>query len=344
MRTRRATRITAATAALALTIGGAVAVLPAAAEGSVETDAGQLVLTTGATDAVTYGGLVQDLTTSGSCGLASSGKDLLEFSGSIGSQTLNTGFKDNSIGVDERLSSLCNKVDAYSRVGSEKLTLKLGEDVEYLPGVSAVATSASLDLEVRSLWFQKAKVQAVAKLGEETVGTFEIAQGSGECQVGDGGNCQWTITPAGRFDTLELTALRGAFSLEGGSDTGAQPTTFDLVADVDAVLDCTDDAEFTEGNATFTYLGNADGSECVGFGATVTAGDLDVQFLKPLNVDSTAQFIVDIKWKKDRSEGGLRRLICPRRRSTSRPQETWRRPWTSAQRSSSTPRVANWWA
>ncbi len=295
----RKTRITAATAALALTIGGAVAVVPALADGSVETAAGQLVLTTGATDAVTYGDNTQALTTSGACTLSTSGSDLLTITGSIGAKSLPAGFKSDSIGVDERLASLCNQVDTYSNVGSETITLSLGSDVQYLPGVPALATSASLDLEVRSLWFQKARVKAVATLDGATVGSVELAQGAGDCKVSDGGNCRLTITPGGRFDTLQLTALKGAFALEGGSDSGASPSTVDLVADVDAVLDCVTDPTISDGSTSIEYLGNADGSTCNGFGATLTGGDEEVQFLKPLAVDPTAQFLVDIDWKQD---------------------------------------------
>ena len=45
-----------------------------------------------------------------------------------------------------------------------------------------------------------------------------------------------------------------------------------------------------------TYVGSAKPEECVDFGATLNVGDGFVQFLKPLDVDTTAQFEVDVQW------------------------------------------------
>jgi len=285
-------------AALALAASAIPAALPAAAAGTVNDPVGQLVLQTGAVDQVAYDGAVQSLSTTGTCDLTSAGANLLQFQGYLGSTPKKVGFRDDSIGVIESsLTSLCNKVDTISFTSTETLELKLGSDLKNFAGTPLLATGASLDVEVRSTYGSKAKIQATAQLAGATVGTFQLDQGSAECNVASNGNCQWVIAGDGlEFDTLLLKAVKGSFSLEGGSDAGTSPTTFDLVSKVDAVFDCDTANSLTEGNATVTYVGNADNSVCEGFGVVLSAGDTQVQFKKPLDLDPEAQFIFDINW------------------------------------------------
>ncbi len=130
-------------------------------------------------------------------------------------------------------------------------------------------------------------------------------------QCGKWGNCRLEIDPAGdaTFTRLTLKAKAGAFSLEGGSDeatpatattpaTYVPPTTFELVSFVDEVLDCETNFTSANENATVDYLGNADGSKCGEFGVTLTSGDKEVIFLKPLSLNPSAQFIFDVTWKQ----------------------------------------------
>lgn len=298
MRSNRRVGVLALAASLALAAATVPAVVPAAAD-TVKGPVGQLVLTTGAVDAVTYGADTQSLSTTGTCDLASTGKDLLTFKGLQGSTVRKVGFKDDSIGVIETsTTSLCNKVDVISFTSTETLEVKLGADLKF-GGQPVAASSATLDVEVRSFLGSKARIQATATLAGNPVpvGTFELQQGSTACNVSDNGNCKWTITPTGLFDTLQLKVLKGSFSLEGGADAGTSPTTFDLVSDVNKVFTCAPGTTLVDGTTTVEYIGSVQAGQCVAFGAKLTVKDTEVQFLKPLDVDPTAQFVVDVDWK-----------------------------------------------
>jgi hypothetical protein len=297
-----------AAAAIVLAAAAVPAVLPAAATGSVDVDAGRLTLATGASDQVSLDGadlvglgdLTQPLATAGTCDLSTDGS-LLTFSGAVGAKTRTVGFRADSIGVIESsLTSLCNRVDVISFSSTETLTVGLGSALRSFDGTPLRATRASLDVEVRSWLGARARIEATARLGGTTVGTFELAQGSAACNVGDGGNCQWVIeAPGVQFDTLTLKALKGSFSLEGGADTqtpATSATTFDLVAKVDSTFECEDGASLTKGNATVTFVGTVDPEDCEGFGATLDADNESVRFLKPRDVDPTAQFVFGIGW------------------------------------------------
>ncbi len=293
---KRGIKVLALAASLALAAGSVLAVLPASAD-TIKGPVGQLVLKTGAVDQITYGADTQSLSTTGACDLASAGKNLLTFKGLQGSTVRKVGFKDDSIGVIETSNALlCNKVDFVSFSSTETLELKLGADLKFA-GQPVAASSASLDIEVRSFFGSKAKVQATAKLGAVTVGTFELTQGSASCNVADNGNCKWDIAPTGLFDTLQLKTVKGSFSLEGGADAGTAPTTFDLVGDVETVFTCEPGTTLVDGTTSVEYVGSVTPGQCVDFGATLTSGDTQVQFLKPLDVDPTAQFVLDVDWK-----------------------------------------------
>ncbi len=323
---RRLTRrsLIGAVAAIGLSAAAIPVVLPAAAD-PVDAPAGTLTLATGATDEVRLAGAgvvgledrTQPLSTSGTCNLASDGS-LLAFTGAVGSTSRPVGFRTDSIGVIESsLTSLCNRVDVVSFSNTESLTLSLGSALKSFDGSPLRATRASLDIEVRSWLGSRAQIQATARSAGTTVGTFSLAQGSSTCNVGDGGNCRWEFDVAGGFDTLVLRAVKGSFSLEGGSDTGTTtpapstgPTTFDLVATVDAVVACTPGSELTDGTSTVVYVGTSD-EECAEFGATLTSTDSEVRLLKPLNVNPGAQFIVTIPWKPALPAVGDEALTLP---------------------------------
>jgi hypothetical protein len=251
--------------------------------------------------------------------------NLLTFTGIVGASPAKAGYKGNSIGVNEKYAILCNLVDPVSAStgGTETLELKLGTGLVNFAGRPLTATKASLDLEVGVnavpyIYNKKATVQATAWLDTRQAdgsiksvqvgNTFTLIQGATPttlapyttyCDVAYAGNCKWDIAlpAAGRFDTLKLKSIKGAFSLQGGSDvplgsTVPVPTTFDLVSEVDAVVPCEEGKSVTQGTTTVTYQG---GGTCTEVGIVVKNQDQEVTFLKPSN-DPNAKFVLDVKW------------------------------------------------
>lgn len=303
----RRTGVLTLTASLILAAGAAVVVPANAVEqrGPV----GQLELTTsGSAGAVAYNGSTQTLagSSANNCPLSSTGPNLLSVSGLLNDAPTATGLKDGSIGVVETdNTSFCNRVDDVTPASkSETLVLALGTDLNFFGQGGLTASKASLDIQVRStrVFFRtnKAKIEATALRGTTTVQTFTLEQGV-NCNVSDDGNCQWVIDPDGNaeFDTLRLKALKGSFSLEGGSDADSLglPTTFDLVGEVQEIFECQAGNSIGESDSgKVTYVGSANPEDCVDFGAQLNVGENSVQFLKPLDVDTTAQFEVDVQW------------------------------------------------
>ena len=98
---------------------------------------------------------------------------------------------------------------------------------------------------------------------------------------------------------MRLTATKAAFSLEGGSSTsGASPSTFDLVSEVDSSCECEPGQKYTEGTTTVTYIGNAGRVNAPASASCSPARIRRSSFLKPLDVDPDAQFIFDVTWTK----------------------------------------------
>jgi hypothetical protein len=111
------------------------------------------------------------------------------------------------------------------------------------------------------------------------------------------------------FDSLNLKALNGAFSLEGGAETygGASiPAAFPARASffevADGILPCGDStvslpANLNQPAVTVRRLENADPlSVCQPIPYTLTQGPQSVTFLKPLAQQTTAQFVLDLTW------------------------------------------------
>lgn len=314
MRSSRRTGVLAIAASLALTAGVVTAVVPASANlpGTPAAEGYQLegtvTLTTGTVDEVTFGTQKQALNST--CSLPTTGS-ILSFTGFVGTDTnkRSAGFTSDRMGVNELLASFCNKVDAVSPFGKynpETLEINLGTELKKLKNLennSFRVTKASLDIEVRSdSKGNKAVVEATAIdsiSGTSTI--FTLTQGTTEgCIVSDNGNCQFLIAGDANFafDTLRLKAVKGSFSLQGGSPATATspavaPTTFELGSKVTNLVPC-DNGTVNVGDTSVKFVGNADPDDpCVSFGAVLTANDTELQLLKSPTTNPSAQFVFE---------------------------------------------------
>lgn len=285
---------------------------------------GWLTLQTGAVNQVSYfptaaaATAVQPLTAGATCQPLATDGSLLGIAGTPGGAALKYG----SIGVIGAASptKTCTQVNGPTE--SLDLTINLG---------GPVASAAFLDMEVKG----SSRIVATAKLAGNPVATYELQTGSSigaatsaipsSCRTNDDygnddhedGNCRWAIsTPTWLgpddgvyFDSLSLVALKGAFSLEGGADSGAAKVTlpaplppkssfFELAADL---IECGATSDAVGGGAdapvTFTRLGtNVDGSPCAPVAFSLTSQGNQLHFTKPLNVQTGAQYVFDVTW------------------------------------------------
>ena len=284
---------------LALAAGLVTVVMPASAEDREWIPAGELTLSATA-GTVAFDGESQALTST-NCNLATSGEDLLKFAGTLdqtvapGEGTTRVGYKSGSIGVNERVADLCNLVDPATTEGGgiESLDLTLGDALVNFADRPLKASAASLQLRmgVRTLftWNKKSTVKAQAYLADDPVGrVYTLIQGTAPTSgaplgtaycayTSYGQTCDWAIDPGGRFDTLRLTAVAGAFGVVGKS-------TFALESEVDKELSC-DDPTLTQGNASVEFIGNAGSDACTEFGVTLESSDEEIVFLKRIDLD-----------------------------------------------------------
>lgn len=260
---------------------------------SAPVSAGTLTMTTSKTKGlVQWGGLSQGFASSplGNCRLVSTegSAALLDFVGQIGNLTSSAGFKNGSIGVYEFKhqggppwnAAQCNEVDDGSFTSSETLGVHLGSDAEDTFG-ALIATRATLQLVANT---SKGSLRATL--------------------VDDSGNAlstrsiTWSKKGAidagsftGEFSGILLKVTKGSFSLTGAS--------FDVASQADDFF-CTEGSDDTFTNdegVTVTFIGNADGSPCEGFGIKLGRdGDAQVHFIKPLDVNPEAQFIFTVPW------------------------------------------------
>jgi hypothetical protein len=115
------------------------------------------------------------------------------------------------------------------------------------------------------------------------------------------------------FDELVLKAVSGSFSLEGGADgtyapAPVAPANASIIEVTDAILDCgAKTTTLTGAGSTpgvyVTRLDNADGSTCRLIPYALNQGAGFAQFLKPLNSQTSAQFIWDLTWTIDQQAG-----------------------------------------
>lgn len=349
MKVRRTAIIaTAATFALITVLGPAQGTDTAAAAPSTYVPTGVLSLSTGSVDRIALDTNVdgtpektQALTEAADC-LLGTDESLLAIDGFVGTSTTDlASFRYNSIGVAEKKTGTsCYQAAAPA----EKLILKLNPANVRGDLGPLLASSAFLDMELKG----GAQVLATAKRDGQVVGYYELRSGTSvkypvalpggvtatavhNCTTssdsgpdsGDCDNCRWPIsTPtwlgaddAIYFDTLELQAVKGTFSLEGGSDYGSRSklpvlpanypatnTIFELVTVADGVVACdastpTLDGTETKPTVTVRRLDNADPAEtCAGVPFTLTNLDSAARFLKPSNTQGTAQFVFDLVW------------------------------------------------
>jgi hypothetical protein len=129
---------------------------------------------------------------------------------------------------------------------------------------------------------------------------------------GTGDNCGWNIAPGVNFDSILLTPVTGAFSLQGGGEFGSAAssnrTTFTLVKKYDGTFaTCDGKSSATtlgSGNvqgATLTRLANNDPSQpCAPLPYTFSTTDGNTTFHKPQPTGDTSQFAIALTryWPK----------------------------------------------
>jgi hypothetical protein len=138
-------------------------------------------------------------------------------------------------------------------------------------------------------------------------------------------HCRWPIsapswdTPSDdgiMFTSMTLRAVNGSFSLDGGSDGSVLPDaplstpTASIIELVDGTLDCREATRtiLADGDAPKVFvsrLDNADGSDCAVVPYSLSSEPGLARFLKPLDTQTTAQFIWDITWALPERDASL---------------------------------------
>lgn len=244
-------------------------------------------------------------------------------------------YQVGSIGVKEKKSGTsCSQVNAPS----EQLRLSLGAGVSSLVGSTARASSAFLDLELK----QSARIVATLSLAGVTQATHELQSGSTiglpaltstapfTCNnpadsgpdSGVNDNCRWPISVPSWlgaddgvfFDTITLKAVNGAFSLEGGSDGTVLPQSptstpnASVIEVIEGTITCggqtrTEAASADEPQVTVSRLGNVGTESCVPVPYALSNAAQAAQFLKPLDTQTSAQFVWDLVWRFPQQQG-----------------------------------------
>jgi hypothetical protein len=246
-------------------------------------------------------------------------------------------YQSGSIGVKEKKSGTsCSQVNSPS----ESLRLGLGAGVSAQLGSTAVASSAFLDLELKQSARILATVslggvtkgtyelQSGATIGQPPLpGTSTApftcnnpADSGPDSGIND--NCRWPISVPSWlgvddgvfFDTITLKAVAGSFSLEGGADGTVlpqSPTTTpnaSILEIVEGTIACggqtrTEAAVGDEPQVTVYRLGNVGTTSCAPVPYTLSNAVKSAQFLKPLDSQTSAQFLWDLQWKFPQNAG-----------------------------------------
>ncbi len=285
------------------------------------TSAGQVVLsTTSDSGSVTWRDDLQQFIGGQQCEiLPADGTDpILAITGSISGpdgtiRSAAAGFRDGDMGVFEISDSgsspnnaaQCFRVDAGSFTDFEALTLALDPSGDFsdapfsdrlLAEVATVdvrAQSQSGTLEVTFLDASGAAIDVDSTPYAETYAWGPKTKSGSVIPVS-----ALDLPGGGLFSGIRLTATAGSFSLRGA--------TLDLVSQSDATF-CNPGnpaggtSTYTDGTTTVGYLGNGDESDSC-FAVSLTSGDQQFQFLKPLDVSTDAQFVFDQLWTLERPE------------------------------------------
>lgn len=279
---------------------------------------GQVVLsTTSGMGTVTWRDDVQQFTGGQQCEITPEAQTdpILQITGSIsGSATeirsAAAGFRDGDLGVFEisdtgsspNNAAQCFRVDAGSFTEFESLTLALdpagdftdepfsdGNLAAALATVDARAQSQSGSISVTYL-SGGVPVQVNGSVYQETYTWGPKTKSGTVIQVSP-----LDLPENALFSGIRLTATSGSFSLRGA--------TFDLVSQADETF-CNPGnpagltSTYTDGTTTVSYLGNADESNSC-FAVSLTSGEQEFQFLKPLDISTDAQFVFDQLWTLD---------------------------------------------
>lgn len=244
-------------------------------------------------------------------------------------------YQGGSIGVREKKSGTsCSQVNSPG----EQLRLSLGAGVSGLVGSTAQASSAFLDLELK----QSARIVATLSLAGVTQATHELQSGasvglppltstapfvcSSSADSGpDSGvndNCRWPISVPSWlgaddsvfFDTITLKAVNGAFSLEGGGDGTVLPQSptstpnASVIEVIEGTITCggqtrTEAASADEPQVTVSRLGNVGTTSCAPVPYALSNASQAAQFLKPLDSQTSAQFVWDLVWRFPQQPG-----------------------------------------
>lgn len=257
-------------------------------------------------------------TSSGNCTIKTPTGSIADLGGSK-----KAGIRSGSIGIADKTSGeSCAQVTASP---SETLTIDLK---------GRTADLAVLDVELQ----KDAVILATATLAGGDASYFEVQSGDSitggaalggqssaivaECQVGTSSgpnsgssdNCRWVIQGA-LFDKLELKAVRGLFSLEGGADGAAATSSGDEPSGLPATLTYFRIASLFEcqtGSVTVDGLGTtptvtirdvdvSSGTECTDFAYSLSTGVVEgratATFTKPWSEQSERlQFMMDLQW------------------------------------------------
>ncbi len=277
-------------------------------------------------------GAAQTLAPAASCGvnLGPATAQLLTLRGSTGGalDPLLASYASGSIGVKEKKSGTsCYQVGAPS----ESLELGLGAGLRTALNSDVIATSAYLDVELKgSARILATARQGTTVVGTfelqsgnsvglspplATTAPF-VCTGRADSGPDSGAsdNCRWPISAPSwlgaddgiNFDTLTLRAVVGSFSVEGGADGSIQPpaglstdTAAASVIELATAVGCggttgTTIADGAKPAVTIHRLDNVGPTPCSAVPYKLTTADNSARFLKPLDVQPTAQFVWDV--------------------------------------------------
>jgi hypothetical protein len=277
-------------------------------------------------------GAAQTLAPAASCGvnLGPATAQLLNLRGSTGGalDPLLASYASGSIGVKEKKTGTsCYQVSAPS----ESLELGLGAGLRTALNSDVIATSAYLDVELKgSARILATARQGTTVVGTfelqsgnsvglspplATTAPF-VCTGRADSgpDSGPSDNCRWPISAPSwlgaddgiNFDTLTLKAVVGSFSVEGGADGSIQPpaglstdTAAASIIELATAVGCggttgTTIADGAKPAVTIHRLDNVGPTPCSAVPYKLTTADNSARFLKPLDVQPTAQFVWDV--------------------------------------------------